>query len=92
MLYRVLDNARLVLSGVGFVGAIFLPPWVPLLAMLLLSLRYSAWEIPAIGFFVDILWLAPSSGGFFASLPIFTLAGLVLLWLLEPLRREFLTR
>ncbi|MBI2612775.1 hypothetical protein HYW59_03130 [Candidatus Kaiserbacteria bacterium] len=92
MLYRIANNARPLLAALGFLGAVLLPPWVPLLVMVLLAFRFAAWEIPAIGLFVDLIWLAPSGEGLLASLPLFTLAGLALMWGLEPLRSEFLTR
>lgn len=92
MWYLISNNVRVVLLILGLVGAIALPPWVPLLMMLSLSLRIASWEVIAIGFFVDILWFTPPpSEGIIASLPLFTLAGLVLAWGLEPLRSEFLT-
>ncbi|MBI2610492.1 hypothetical protein HYW60_00970 [Candidatus Kaiserbacteria bacterium] len=91
MSYRVSNNIRVLLSALGFVGAIALPPWVPLLVMAMLSLRFAAWEVIAIGFLVDMIWFSPA-GGIVASLPIFTLLGLMLAWGLEPLRSEFLTR
>lgn len=72
----------------GILGAIFAPPWVPLIAIGLLALRYPAWEVLVIGAWVDFLWLP--SGSFIDPLPLFTIAALVLVWGLEPLRNEFL--
>lgn len=101
MWYRVSNNIRPLLATLGFLGAIVAPPSVPLLAMVLLAFRFAAWEILAIGLFVDLLWFTPSgftvSGvepveGLLGSLPLFTLIGIVLAWGLEPLRSEFLTR
>lgn len=87
------NNVRPILAVVGFLGAVVAPPWVPLIAMLLLALRFAAWEIIAVGFFVDLVWLAPSGvEGFANSIPLFTLIGIVLVWGLEPLRSEFLVR
>lgn len=91
MWYRLSNKVRPILAVVGFLGAVVAPPWVPLIAMLLLALRFAAWEIVAIGFFVDLIWFPLSAGGL-ASLPIFTLIGIVLVWGLEPLRSEFLVR
>lgn len=85
-------NIRPLLATLGFLGAIVAPPSVPLLAMVLLAFRFAAWEIPAIGLFVDLMWLAPSGVDGTFSLPLFTLVGVVLAWGLEPLRSEFLTR
>ena len=104
MLYLLDGKVRAALFIVGMLGAIFAPPWVPLLAMAIMAVRYPAWEIFAIGLFVDLLWFVPSTGGgsafggspdgltqpFFFSLPLFTLAALIVAWGLEPLRNEFL--
>lgn len=73
---------------VGTLGAIFAPPWVTITCMGLLAFRYPAWEVLFIGVFTDFLWMPP---GFIHPLPIFTIAGLILVWGLEPLRRELLT-
>lgn len=82
------NKSRIALFLLGVLGAIFAPSWVPLLAMGLLAFRYRATEVFAIGIFMDFLWLPV--GGFFGPLPLFTIAALVLVWGLEPLRREFL--
>lgn len=81
-------KVRLALATLGVVGAICAPPLVPLLCMVLLSLRFRAWEVPFLGLLIDFLWLP--SGPLFSAIPLFTLAGLILVWGLEPLRNEFL--
>ncbi len=91
MWYRASNNVRFLLSALGLIGAITLPPWVPLLAMAILAFHAAPWEVIVIGFLVDLVWL-PIESGTITSLPLFTLAGLVLAWGLEPLRSEFLTR
>lgn len=78
---------RAVLAIAGFLGAIFAPPWVTILCMGLLAFRYPAWEVLFIGILTDFLWMPP---GFLHPLPIFTVAGLILVWGLEPMRKEFL--
>ena len=88
MSFHSVRSARIILGVVGILGAIVMPPWIPCIAMALLALMAPAWEILLIGVFVDLLWL-PSIGSF-SEVPIFTLAGVVLLWGLEPLRRRFL--
>lgn len=80
-------SARVVLAIVGFWGALFAPPWVPVLCIVLLSLRFSAPEAIVLGFMMDMLWL-PSLG--LSSLPLFTIASIIIVWGLEPLRHEFL--
>ena len=78
---------RHLLAVAGVLGAIFAPPWVTIICMGLLAARYPAWEVLFIGMLIDFLWMPP---GFFHPLPIFTIAGLILVWGLEPLRKEFL--
>ena len=78
---------RYALALAGFASALFAPPWLTLLLMGALAFRYPAWEVLFIGFFADMLWLPP---GFLHPLPVFTLAGIILVWGLEPLRKEFL--
>jgi hypothetical protein len=77
---------RILVALFGFISAGALSPIFTILAMLVLSIRYRAWEVPFLGLFMDFLWL-PSG---LAAVPLFTLGGLVLFWALEPLRREFL--
>jgi len=83
-----IHHARPALCALGILGAIFAPPWLPLLCMALLALRFRAWEVLLIGLFVDFLWLP--TGSFLYPLPLFTFVGIVLVWGLEPLRAEFL--
>lgn len=86
------NKIRAGIAALGFFGAIALSPWVPLLAMTALSLRFTAWEVVAIGALVDFLWYTPfSADGFFSSIPLFTLIGIGLVSLLEPLRSELLS-
>jgi hypothetical protein len=84
-------SLRLFLALGGFFAALSLPAWFVLIIMLLLALRYFAWEVLALGMFMDLVWqpfLAEASYAFF--LPLFSLTALLLLWGLEPLRREFM--
>ncbi len=78
---------RIAIGAIGFVSALFAPPWVPLIAMVLIALRFRAWEVPLMGVFMDLLWLP---GSFFYPIPLFSIAAIVLVWGLEPLRNEFL--
>lgn len=79
--------SRTLLAVFGFLGAVFAPPWVPLVAMVLLAIGFRAWEVPVLGVVMDLLWLP---GSFFLPLPLFTIAALIIVWGLEPLRNEFL--
>ena len=78
---------RPLLALVGIFAAVFAPPWLTILCMGLLAFRYPAWEVLFIGLLTDFLWMPP---GFFSPLPIFTITALILVWGLEPLRKEFL--
>ena len=87
MLYHRRNNlVRAALGVVGFISALTGPIWLPLLAMALLSLRWAAWEVLVLGAFVDMIWLPASP----MSIPFYTIAAIVLLWGLGPLRRLFL--
>lgn len=77
------------LAVVGVFGALFAPPAVPLLAIVILAIRYPAWEVLGIGLLVDFLWLPEVS---LYAPPLFTIAALALVWGFEPLRREFLMK
>ena len=78
---------RVIFAFIGVIGAIFYSPWVPLVCMVLLAFRYPSWEVLILGLFMDFLWLPT---GFIYPLPIFTIVSIILVWGLEPLRREFL--
>ncbi len=77
---------RIFIAILGLVGALCLPPYVPLICIALLSLRYAAWEAVIIGLCMDFLWL-PHDG---ISIPFFTIASLVIVWGLQPLRNELM--
>ncbi len=79
---------RATLAFVGFVSALVLPPWVPILCIVLLSVRYRAWETLAIGALIDYTWLPFATA--MQSLPLCTVIAILLVWGLEPLRRQFL--
>src|SRR3989344_1238649 len=87
---RMSNSIRPALGLFGLFCAFIAPPWVTLLVMIILALRYRAWEVLVLGLLVDLLWFTPSSVEGFTLLPLFTFAGLALVWGFEPLRREFL--
>lgn len=66
----------------GFVSALMCPPWVPLLLVLIVSIRYRAPEMLLLALFIDTLYL-PAGG-----LPIYTALTALIVWGLEPLRAE----
>ncbi len=77
---------RIFVASVGILGAFFAPWWVPLACMVLLALRYPAWEVLFIGLVMDLLWL-PGEG---FEVPFFLIGGIVLVWICAPLRNQFL--
>jgi len=80
---------RIIIAVTGFLGAIFWPWWIPAICIVLLALRFRAWEAIVLGLFMDLLWL--SSGSFFHGFPVFTIGAILVVWALEPLRVEFLS-
>jgi hypothetical protein len=83
-----IKSFRIILGTIGFIGVLFLPPWVPVVCIVLLSLRFRAWEAILLGAFIDITWL-PSVASLH-SLPLFSIAALLIVWGFEPLRAQFL--
>ncbi len=79
---------RIVIAIIGFIAAIFWSWYIPAICIVLLSLRFRAWEAIALGVFMDLLWLPP--GGAWHGLPLFTIFAIVIVWALEPIRSEFL--
>ncbi len=82
------SSVRVAVAILGFVGAIFLPWYVPAACIVLLSLRFPAVEAILLGASMDLLWLPSDS--FFQSMPLFTIGALILVWGFEPLRKQFL--
>lgn len=86
-----MSSLELVLRGVlvviAYVGAVMLPYWVPLMCLVLLSLRFRAWEAIGVGLLMDFLWVPASAS---VPLPVFTVITIIILWMFEPLRSEFL--
>ena len=80
---------RIIIDLIGFLGALALPPYVPLICIAILGLRYSAWEAIFIGLLVDLVWLPHE--GMLGNVPIFTIIAIFIVWGLQPLRNEFLT-
>ncbi len=86
-----MNQVRATVAFIGFIGVVFLPPWVPILCIILLAVRYRSWEAILIGALVDLTWL-PSGTIMFSSiqLPLFTIAAILIVWGFEPLRAQFL--
>ncbi len=75
---------RITLAAIGFFSAILLSPWVTGVAMLALAFLWRAWEVLFLGLCIDLLW---SPVG---HIPIFTIGAILIVWVLEPIRKEFL--
>lgn len=78
---------RALIAAVGIGGVIVAPVWVPLIAVFALAMRWRSWETLVIGMMADILWLPFMH---FWGMPIATLFAIVLVWILEPIRKELL--
>lgn len=78
---------RIFLGIIGFVSVFIAPPWLSALCVLVLCIRWRAWEVLLIGAFSDILWFPASM---LYGIPLGTLYALLLLIALEPLRNELL--
>lgn len=85
---RGVHKVRLVLALSCFAGIIFAPWWVPAIFALALCLRFRAWEVILAGMFMDLYW-SPSYIGL-QSLPVATIVAILLVFGLEPLRRQLL--
>ncbi len=74
-----------------FASVIFAPPWLAAIFACALAARWRAWEVVAAGMLMDFLWM-PASFSFlsFHSLPLCTIIAIVLVFGLEPLRRQLL--
>ncbi len=81
---------RLTLALVGFMSVFFFSPIIVFVVIILLSLRYRAWEAPFMGLLIDFMWLP--GGSMMMHIPFATLLALFIVWALEPLRSELLTR
>jgi hypothetical protein len=79
---------RVAIAIFGIIAVFVLPWWVAVACIVLLALRYQAWEAIVIGALIDLTWLPSVSVAH--SLPIFAILAIVIVWGLEPLRAQFL--
>jgi hypothetical protein len=77
-------NFRIAIAVMGFLSAIVLNPFVPAIAILALAFLWRAWEALFLGLFIDLLWLPAG------HIPYFTIGAILIVWIMEPIRREFL--
>ena len=87
MSFRI-NRIRLILAAALFASAVFAPLWCTLLIAIALCTRWRAWEVIAAGIFMDLYWLPTSIS--FHSLPLATIAAIIVVFALEPLRRQLL--
>ena len=79
---------RITIAVIGFISVFVLPTWVPVVCIIVLALRYRAWEAILIGALIDMTWLPSLSLSH--SLPLYTILGVIVVWGFEPLRQQFL--
>ena len=79
---------RSAIAVIGLISIFLLPVWVPVVCIIVLSLRYRAWEAIALGALIDLAWLP--TGPFMHALPLYTILSIVVVWGFEPLRQQFL--
>jgi len=77
---------RVFLALAGCAAALFAPWPFAVACMVLLSLRFAAWEVPLIGLLMDLLWLPETH----FMIPYCTVFGIAVVWLASPLRRQLL--
>lgn len=88
MLRLPTNSIRVVLGLIGLVG-LYTGPWfLTPIAIILLALRYRAWEGLILGLCMDLLW--HPAGAFFQPFPLYTFGAIIIVWVLEPLRRQLL--
>jgi hypothetical protein len=78
------NSFRIFLIALGFWGALYGPWWLPYVPIVLLSLRFRAWEAIVLGLVTDFLY-APS-----LHVPMYLILSIVIVWVFEPLRSELL--
>lgn len=86
--YYRFNKLRAVLAIACFVSVVFAPWWVPLVIAFVLCLRFRAWEVVLAGMFMDLYWM-PSYIDVNA-LPLASIIAALLVFGLEPLRRQLL--
>ncbi len=78
------NSLRIFLVGFALYAALFGPPWLIFVPFVLLSMRFRAWEIMALGLVTDFLWLPGLRP------PLYLIAAILIVWAFEPLRKELL--
>lgn len=84
-----LNKTRALLTGALIVSALIAPWYVSIIPMIVLALRWRAWEIVAVGLLIDLLWM-PAPLTIVSALPLATCFAFFLVIVFEPLRRNLL--
>lgn len=79
------NNVRIFLFFFGVYAAIFGPWWLTAVPIVLLSVRFRAWEVTVLGLLVDFLWQPVA-----VHMPMYFIFSILIVWAFEPLRRELL--
>lgn len=77
---------RALIAGITYGAAFFASPWIVLIGAGVLSARWRAWEVIVLGLIVDLLYVP--LGGFLGVPFPATLSALIIVWGMEPFRRE----
>ncbi len=86
------SKLRVTLNILLVASVLFAPPWAVAIVAVFFAARYRAWEVVIAGMCMDLLWL-PHSLDLSVSLdniPAATLLSILLVFGLEPLRRQLL--
>ncbi len=79
---------RIAIALLGLISVYVFPTWVPIVCIIVLALRYRAWEAILIGALIDLTWLPAVSLSH--ALPLYTILSIIVVWGFEPLRQQFL--
>lgn len=88
MLFRNSNTIKFVLGVIALFGIMY-AWWLTLVASIILSVRYRAWEVPVFGLLLDFAWYAPDLSFHW---PICTAISILIVWVFEPLRNRLFTR
>ncbi len=88
MSHLLTTSIRILLGIIGLAGIVVGPWFLTPLCIILLSLRFRAWEAILLGLIMDLTY--EPSNGYLYGIPLFTLGAICVIWVFEPLRRELL--
>lgn len=79
-----LNGLRVGIAAFGLLSGLLLSGSLTMIAIIALAFLWRAWEAPFLGLIMDFISL-PVVG-----IPFFTIGSIILVWLMEPIRKEFL--